>query len=389
MLRQFALALLCVTSVLLLLGIGRKASAQFYSAFSVGPEDNIIYSTNSQTLGGRFVPQTNITVKQLGFFDYHGDGLSYSHAIGIWDEAQNLLISTVVASGTSASLIDGYRYVSVPDTILLAGHTYRIGAWVNSRGGLQDFFTDPVPWAESTIVPDSNIGSLVSGYRVGEVLAFPDQGDDLGENLVGHVFGAANFRFEIPAAPSITITTPANGAVYALNQAIQADYGCTGNGVVSCVGPVANGQNIDTATVGAKTFTVTATDNAGNVSVKTVTYTVAYAVRLLYDSTKAVHSGATIPIKVQLCDATGANVSNSGVILHAVSVTQVSTNAPGSLQDSGNANPDFDFRYDPSLGATGGYIFNLKTTGYAMGTYSLNFTAGADPTVHSALFQVK
>ena len=46
----------------------------------------------------------------------------------------------------------------------------------------------------------------------------------------------------------------------------------------------------------------------------------------------------------------------------------------GLLDDSGNANPDFDSRYDAALE---GYIFNLKTTGLTTGTYNLNFTVGS------------
>ena len=48
----------------------------------------------------------------------------------------------------------------------------------------------------------------------------------------------------------------------------------TGVGVASCVGTVANGAAINTSTLGAKTFTVTATDLEGKVGTKTVTYTV-------------------------------------------------------------------------------------------------------------------
>ena len=53
------------------------------------------------------------------------------------------------------------------------------------------------------------------------------------------------------------------------------------------------------------------------------------------------------------------------------------------------ANPDADFRFDPSLGTTGGYILNLKTAGLSTGTYALSFVADADPTIHSAYFQVR
>ena len=126
-------------------------------------------------------------------------------------------------------------------------------------------------------------------------------------------------------------------------------------------------------------------------TVHAVTFTVpppaaSYNVCLLYDPNKARKSGSTYPIQIQLCDANGQNVSSSSIVVHAVSVTQLSTNASGTLDDAGNSNPDFDFRYDP---ASSSYIFNLKTTGFATGTYALGFTAGADPVTHSAQFQIK
>jgi hypothetical protein len=114
-----------------------------------------------------------------------------------------------------------------------------------------------------------------------------------------------------------------------------------------------------------------------------------YNICPLYDQTKSVKSGATVPIKLQLCDSLGRNLSASTIVVKATSLVQISTNAPGPVEDSGNANPDSNFRYDATLGGTGGYIFNLKTTGLASGTYKLNFTAGGDPLNYSVAFQVK
>jgi streptogramin lyase len=190
--------------------------------------------------------------------------------------------------------------------------------------------------------------------------------------------------------PTISITAPAGGT-YLLNQAVTATFTASDacSGVASCVGTVASGALINTASVGTKTFSVTATDNGGNVSTKTVTYSVAFGICVLYDQSKAHRSGSTIPIKLQLCDANGVNVSNTNILVHASTVIRASTEAPGPLEDSGNANPDGNFRYDAGLGSTGGYIFNLSTTGYATGTYLLRFTAGGDPTVHTVQFQVK
>jgi hypothetical protein len=115
---------------------------------------------------------------------------------------------------------------------------------------------------------------------------------------------------------------------------------------------------------------------------------VRYKLCLLYDPTKSVKQGATIPIKLQLCNATGGNLSSSAFVVQAISVTLVSNDAPGVLSDSGNANPDNDFRYDPSLA---GYIYNLSTKPLSVGTWRLTFTAqdSTGTQTYSTTFQVK
>jgi hypothetical protein len=76
----------------------------------------------------------------------------------------------------------------------------------------------------------------------------------------------------------VAVVTPPAGAVYARNRVVNADFSCvdTGSsGLASCVGTVADGEAIDTATLGGHTFTVTATDNEGNTTAVDRTYTVA------------------------------------------------------------------------------------------------------------------
>ena len=61
-----------------------------------------------------------------------------------------------------------------------------------------------------------------------------------------------------------------------------------GLGLESCVGTVADGAHVDTSTIGYQTFTVTATDNAGNVDDASVEYVV--------NSTAVIGTpGATVP----------------------------------------------------------------------------------------------
>jgi hypothetical protein len=80
--------------------------------------------------------------------------------------------------------------------------------------------------------------------------------------------------------PAITIRTPADGAVYEAGQTVVADYECAdeaaGSGLASCVGDVPDGSRVDTSAFGPHSFTVRATDKAGNRSTKTVTYVVGF-----------------------------------------------------------------------------------------------------------------
>jgi beta-propeller repeat-containing protein len=186
-------------------------------------------------------------------------------------------------------------------------------------------------------------------------------------------------------APSITITSPTS-ATYLLGASEIADYKCAdaGSGVTNCSGPVPSGSGIDTATVGAKPFSVSASDLVGNAASLQVPYAVTYDVCALYDATKAYKGGSTIPIRLRLCDASGRNVSSPEIVVVAQNLSLVSTATSALVMDAGNANPDDRFRYD-----SGEYIFNLKTTGLATGTYALALTVTGDPAAHTVLFQVK
>lgn len=77
-------------------------------------------------------------------------------------------------------------------------------------------------------------------------------------------------------APAVTLNTPPEGASYRVYDTVLADYGATdgGSGIDSITGTVPNGSAIDTASLGDKTFTVTATDVAGNTATVTHNYEV-------------------------------------------------------------------------------------------------------------------
>ena len=81
----------------------------------------------------------------------------------------------------------------------------------------------------------------------------------------------------------MSVTAPADGASYVLGSVVNANYACSPGvnggvlvpGSAGCLGPVAPGAPIDTATAGPHTFAVTATDTDGQTATTTARYTVA------------------------------------------------------------------------------------------------------------------
>src|SRR5262249_29457598 len=65
-----------------------------------------------------------------------------------------------------------------------------------------------------------------------------------------------------------------------------------------------------------------------------------YTVAPLYDPNKAVKSGAVIPLKLQLHDASGANLSSPSLVVSATGLVQKDNQPDGTLTDPGNANAD-------------------------------------------------
>lgn len=112
-----------------------------------------------------------------------------------------------------------------------------------------------------------------------------------------------------------------------------------------------------------------------------------YELCLLYDPTKAHRAGGTVPLKVQLCDEAGVNLSSPETPLTVVGLVKRDASASTDFAESpGNANSDSAFRYDEELA---GYIFNLSTRGLSTGTWELRFTVADDGTVYALPFDIR
>jgi DNA-binding beta-propeller fold protein YncE len=88
-----------------------------------------------------------------------------------------------------------------------------------------------------------------------------------------------------PGSPVASILTPIDGATFTVGAVVSASYSCSPGanggalkpGSAGCSGPVPNGSQIDTATIGAHTFAVTATDTDGRTATTTSHYAVTSA----------------------------------------------------------------------------------------------------------------
>jgi hypothetical protein len=193
--------------------------------------------------------------------------------------------------------------------------------------------------------------------------------------------------------PAISILAPPNGAVYLLNSVVTSSYSCSDglSGVAECVGPVANGANINTTAVGAAiAFTVTAKDRADNAATLSSTYAVQYQfIGFLQpvDNLPIVNAGRagrTYPIKWQVRDANGTYISD---LSSFVSLTSAATACDGSttdvLEEEAAATGGTLLRYDPT---TNQFIYNWKTNRSWTGCRLLKLTL-KDGTTHTARFR--
>ena len=228
---------------------------------------------------------------------------------------------------------------------------------------------------ETTVAPGAETADAATGSRT--------VADTVGNVAVAGPIGGNHVDRK---GPTVDLSVSGTGT-YLIHQAATVAFSCTddGSGIASCVGTPSSGS-LDTDTPGVKQVTVDSADQVGNTSSANRSYTVAYGVCPLYDPAKIKKTGSTIPVKLQVCDARTSNLSRPDLVVTATGVRMVSSSTVGVLDDSGEANPDFNFRYDPSLA---GYIFNLSTKGLAPGSWQLVFRIAGDPTDHAALFQLR
>jgi len=112
-------------------------------------------------------------------------------------------------------------------------------------------------------------------------------------------------------------------------------------------------------------------------------------IRLMSQENAAVTSGAKIRFKLQLTGTDGKNLSSPVFGVRAVGVSSTQDPAASVTPLSREANPVDAFFFDERIGDSGGYVFELNTTGLEPGSYVLHFQAGKDPQDRTVGFRVK
>jgi uncharacterized delta-60 repeat protein len=208
-------------------------------------------------------------------------------------------------------------------------------------------------------------------------------------------FALARYNAEADTTPpTITITTPPDGTTYVLDETVLADYSCAdeagGSGLASCVGNVATGAAIDTASVGAKTFTVNAADNAGNPSALTHDYSVVYAFSGFFQPVdnlptwNSVKAGAGVPVKFSLNGDQGLGIFPTAYP-KSQTITCDYTGAVDGIEETASAGAS-GLSYDST---TDRYTYVWKTLKGWAGTCRQFVVKLTDGTFHRANFKLR
>lgn len=167
------------------------------------------------------------------------------------------------------------------------------------------------------------------------------------------------------SAPAVDIQAPSDGAVYRFGEPVVAQYVCGdegGAGLASCVGPVPNGALIDTHTVGSRTFTVTALDNAGNSTTSSVTYQVVYDFSGFFGAIdnpptfNVLEAGASVKVLFRLAGYRGLGIFEPGYPTSRR--TTCNPSAPQDVVEETTTARGDTLTYDIP---TGRYVYVFKT----------------------------
>jgi hypothetical protein len=158
--------------------------------------DGLPVPNSPVTIGYDFtVGPQSVVLTALGVFDSGQDGLMMAHPIGLWTSGGTLLTSATVSAGTSATLIDRFRYADVAPVTLLAGQTYRLGALFPSSGAPDAYLLPSSPITGFQTNPLVTFG--VPRFASGGTLSDPTSA------ISGIGYFGPNALIDVPSSPAV------------------------------------------------------------------------------------------------------------------------------------------------------------------------------------------
>lgn len=186
-----------------------------------------------------------------------------------------------------------------------------------------------LPVSDFTLVRDGvALTDCADGSDPGPCVASRTLRPDGDLAIVAHSPQASVWAVVGPAAepgdsspPVIDLRAPSDGAVFVKGTSVTVDFSCSdegGSGLVSCTGDLSSGEPLDTSTVGSRSFSVTASDGAGNVATATATYRIVFDVSGFFapvDDSPIVNrasAGKAIPVTFSLGGDQGMQIFEPG-----------------------------------------------------------------------------
>ena len=318
--------------------------------------------------------------------DFDGDG----HLDLAAAESESHTVSVLFGNGdgTFATPVPAYAVGFGPSSVVVGDF---------NADDIQDLATANAAGSVSLLlgIGDGTFATPAPAYPVGsftKTVAAADFDADGRLDLVAANHSSNNLsvllhaRPEDAIAPTVTTLTPPDGASYVKGATVVADYTCEDETeMASCLGSVADGGAIDTATVGSHDFTVTAEDAAGNETTVTHTYSVTYAFTGFFPPTanpptvSIVRAGQTVPIVFSLSGHQGLNIFAAGA-------PSVSVGPCSGGQSTDLAAQSQGLQYD-AFTDTYSYVWKTaKSWAGQCGTLHLRLADGSD---YTAVFRFK
>lgn len=156
------------------------------------------------TVGFQFTANQNLVVNALGFYDENQDGLTTSHAVGLFDTNGSLLTSTTVQSGTSTELDGKFRYQGISSFNLVSGQSYVLAGLATADDGYT-YGNTGTTIQGLAVNPAFTLNPLAAVFLYAPNLSYPNQ------HFGYDIYPMVNLKFEQPSQVPLPAAFPLFG----------------------------------------------------------------------------------------------------------------------------------------------------------------------------------